>query len=36
LPDAERDAYRALALAALTLAARDEPELRALLHGVPA
>jgi len=36
LPDTERDTYRALALAALTLAARDDAELRALLQGVPA
>jgi predicted short-subunit dehydrogenase-like oxidoreductase (DUF2520 family) len=36
LPDAERDTYRALALAALTLAARDDAELRALLQGVTA
>jgi predicted short-subunit dehydrogenase-like oxidoreductase (DUF2520 family) len=36
LPDAERDTYRALALAALTLAARDHTELRALLQGLPA
>jgi predicted short-subunit dehydrogenase-like oxidoreductase (DUF2520 family) len=36
LPDAERHTYRALALAALTLAARDDAELRALLQGVPA
>ena len=36
LPDAERDAYRALALAALRLAAREDTELRALLQGVTA
>ena len=34
LPDAEHDAYRALALAALSLAARDDAEMRALLQGV--
>ena len=36
LPDAERDTYRALALAALVLSARDDDELRTLLLGVPA
>jgi predicted short-subunit dehydrogenase-like oxidoreductase (DUF2520 family) len=36
LPHAERDAYRALALAALLLTERDDAELRALLQGVPA
>jgi predicted short-subunit dehydrogenase-like oxidoreductase (DUF2520 family) len=36
LPDAERDAYRALALAALVLTARDDADLRALLQGVSA
>jgi predicted short-subunit dehydrogenase-like oxidoreductase (DUF2520 family) len=36
LPDAEHDAYRALALAALVLTERDDAELRALLQGVPA
>jgi predicted short-subunit dehydrogenase-like oxidoreductase (DUF2520 family) len=34
LPDTERDAYRALALAALVLTERDDAELRALLEGV--
>jgi len=36
LPDGERDAYRALALAALVLSGRDDADLRALLQGVPA
>jgi predicted short-subunit dehydrogenase-like oxidoreductase (DUF2520 family) len=36
LPHAERDTYRALALAALVLSGRDDDELRALLLGVPA
>jgi predicted short-subunit dehydrogenase-like oxidoreductase (DUF2520 family) len=36
LPDTERDAYRALALAALALTERDDAELRALLQGVSA
>jgi predicted short-subunit dehydrogenase-like oxidoreductase (DUF2520 family) len=34
LPHGERDAYRALALAALLLTERDDAELRALLQGV--
>jgi predicted short-subunit dehydrogenase-like oxidoreductase (DUF2520 family) len=36
LPEAERDTYRALALAALVLSGRDDADLRALLQGVPA
>ena len=36
LPDAERQTYRALALAALALSGRDDADLRALLDGVPA
>ena len=36
LPEAERDTYRALALAALVLSGRDDANLRALLQGVPA
>jgi len=36
LPDAERDTYRALALAALVLSGRDDAELRALLQGISA
>jgi len=36
LPDAERDTYRSLALAALVLSGRDDAALRALLQGVPA